>query len=277
MDIPEYWETLDTKSFKGLIMVIGASDIGKSTFCKYLVQRLSREQKHVAVIDGDPGQSSLGPPTTLNLSLNSEVRTIFVGSTSPVKHMLPVLVAASKLVCEAKNAGAEAIVYDTTGLVDEQQGGITFKQAKIDLLKPDIILALHRGKELELILSPFRKIGRIQIIDVKPSLATQPRNMFMRRRYRRLRFTKYFTDPQRVTLDWSKFAVFPKPYFTKHVLVGLEDTNGFTIGLGIALDVRPQERKVDLLLPKIPLDEVKALRVGNILLDPVSFEDRKIL
>jgi len=277
MDIPEHWESVNTKSLKGLIMVLGAPDMGKSTFCEYLVQRLAKEHRHVALMDGDPGQSRLGPPTTLNLSLNSGVRRVFVGSTSPVRHMLPMMVAASKLVHEAKSAGAEAIVYDTTGLIDEHQGGVTFKQAKIDLLQPNVILALQRGKELEPILAPFGKRGGLQIIDVKPSLAVQPRNMYMRRRYRRLKFTKYFTDPQRVTLDWSKFAVFPKPYFTKHVLVGLEDIEGFTVALGIALDIRPQERTVTLLLPKISLDEVKVLRVGDILVDPMSFEDRKIL
>ena len=276
MDIPEHWEAITAELDKGMIMIIGGPDTGKTTFCQYLFQRLSDQHRSVAIIDGDPGQSRLGPPTTMTLSVGSDVRRVFVGSTSPVRHMLPMMVGAQRLVAEAKGAQAEIILYDTTGLIDETQGGVSFKQAKIDLLRPNFIIALQRGKELEPILAPFRKRGPYRIIDAKPSLAAQTRNMFMRRRYRRLQFSKYFEHSHRLVLDWTKFAVFPRPFFTVYGLVALEDRSGFTLVLGIVIDLRPPYREATLLLPKTDITQASAIRIGDIVVDPVSFEDQKI-
>ncbi|MBW1730888.1 MAG: hypothetical protein JRH08_07615 [Deltaproteobacteria bacterium] len=286
MDIPDQWEDIDLTGLHGLLMVIGAPDVGKSTFSQYLYKRLQGDSRKIAFLDGDPGQSRLGPPTTMTLAIHQgtgeslsgkeEIWRVFVGSVSPSRHMLPMLVRAAKLLGAAKGSGAETIVYDTTGLIDKDQGGLHFKQAKIELLNPSVILALQRGKELEPILTPFRRSGRVNIIDVKPSLATVERSPYMRRRYRRLRFTKYFENSHTITLDWSKVAVFPRPFFTKYGLVALEDKRGFALALGIAVDIQPHQRNVTLMIPEGRLGEVAALRVGDIMVDPASFEDQRI-
>ncbi|HVO85289.1 MAG TPA: Clp1/GlmU family protein, partial [Syntrophobacteria bacterium] len=95
------WEQFGIRGLKGLLMVVGASDVGKSTFARYLFRRLCTSSSGVAYLDGDPGQSSLGPPTTMTLALAREgeetfppcgpVWRGFVGSVSPAGHMLPVL------------------------------------------------------------------------------------------------------------------------------------------------------------------------------------------
>ena len=275
MDIPEQWQSIELDKLEGLVMILGGPDMGKSTFSQYLYEQFLTKPTKTAFIDGDPGQSRLGPPTTMTLSFDSRLWRVFVGSTSPVKHMLPMLVGAARLVDSAKKEGAHTIIYDTTGLIDEGQGGVSLKQAKIDLLRPNAVIALQRGKELETILAPFRKRGRIRIIDLKPSLAIQPRNMYMRRRYRRLQFTRYFADSQKMTLNWHKFAVFPKPFFTTYGLIALEDQQGFTQALAIVLEVWPKDHKLTIFSPLKTLDGIKALRTGDIIVDPMSFEDQK--
>ncbi len=277
MDVPDDWEKIQWQQLSGLLMVIGGPDAGKTTFSRYLHSVLTKYHKVVAFLDGDPGQSRLGPPTTMTLKLEPETWRVFVGSTSPVRHMLFMFAGITKLIGRARQAGAEVIIYDTTGLIDKDQGGVNFKQAKIELTQPDFIVALQRGRELEPILSPFRKSRRVNIIEVKPSLATVSRSMYMRRRYRRLQFTKYFEDAEKITLEWTQFGVFPRPFFVKYGLVALEDIQGYTKALAIVLDIYPRERKVTLMTPKISLSGVAALRVGNITLDPISFEDQKIL
>jgi polynucleotide 5'-hydroxyl-kinase GRC3/NOL9 len=100
--------------------------VGKSTFARYLYQRLVIEGKQAAYLDGDPGQSLLGPPTTLTLALgelgepgkhgfppSGEVRRWFIGSVSPSGHMLPLLVGAARLVRAAFALGGGR-VYDTS-------------------------------------------------------------------------------------------------------------------------------------------------------------------
>jgi len=58
-------------SLRGTIMVIGASDTGKSTLARYLFQELCRAGLRVAYLDGDVGQSTLGLPTTMTVALSS--------------------------------------------------------------------------------------------------------------------------------------------------------------------------------------------------------------
>lgn len=105
--VPREWEQLKLARLHGLLLVIGATDIGKSTFARYLYQRLCLDARRVAYLDGDPGQSTLGPPATMTLALNQPGQAIFppqgqtwrsfVGAVSPRGHMLPLLVGASRL------------------------------------------------------------------------------------------------------------------------------------------------------------------------------------
>ncbi len=293
MDIPQQWENLEFRDLKGLIMVIGGPDVGKSTFSRYLWQRLHRNQVPAGFLDGDPGQSRLGPPTTMTLALGRDPYALgpkqespvgeqgkiwrtFVGSVSPAGHMLQMLVAASKLIAASRNEGVEALIYDTTGLIHKDQGGMVLKQSKIELFAPSVIFAIQRGTELEHILSPFRRSNRFRIIDLKPSLAAQGRSTYERREHRKAQFSKYFHEAHTVVLEWSSLGVFPRPYFTRGGLVALEDIEGFVLALGITLEVYPRDRQVSLLVPRVPLDNLVALRVGAVGLDPEGFEDHRL-
>lgn len=70
LDIPPTWEKINLREARGTLMVIGATDTGKSTFARYLYRQLGADPgRRVAFLDGDPGQSSLGPPATMTLAL----------------------------------------------------------------------------------------------------------------------------------------------------------------------------------------------------------------
>lgn len=93
LDIPAAWKALRPNQLHGLIMVIGAPDSGKSTFCRYLYSQLLAQMRPCAYLDGDPGQTFLGPPTTLSLASGdlqhpTQVWRRFVASLSPRGNML---------------------------------------------------------------------------------------------------------------------------------------------------------------------------------------------
>lgn len=299
-EIPAAWEKITVSDLSGIVMVIGAPDVGKSTFARYLFRRLSADfasqQKsqqpdahskiRAAYLDGDPGQSQFGPPTTMTLCFHlpsngdylpiGEARRYFIGSISPRGHMLPMLVGAARLSQAAFEAGAQCVVYDTSGLIDPSQGGQALKQAKIDLLRPALVVAIQREQELEPILMPLRRSRRVRLITLEPSLAVRRRDSANRQKHRRTQFASYFASSHERVVDWSSTAVFPLPRFSLNRLVAFEDIAGLTLGLGIVIQIDRPSRRVTLLTPLLDLKPVNALRLGDIALNPQGFSESKL-
>jgi polynucleotide 5'-hydroxyl-kinase GRC3/NOL9 len=285
-DIPAAWKQIDLTQLKGTLLVLGAPDVGKSTFCRHIFGRVQTKSDRVAYLDGDPGQGSLGPPTTMTLALDildfaepptsGQVFRSFVGAVSPTGHMLQVLVGAARLVQAAYEAGAQVVIYDTTGLIDPGQGGAHLKQSKIDLLRPSVVFAIQNKEELESLLRPLRSSSRTQVVEMRPSPAAQWRDPPARRAYRAERFARYFADARPTTVDWGQIAVFPAPAFSLNRLVALEDREGFALGLGIVVQFERKSRQVTFLTPLEPLNNIDAIHVGDVEVDPQTFEDRAI-
>lgn len=266
--------------------MVGAPDVGKSTFSRYIFESVQAKSGRAAYLDGDPGQGSLGPPTTMTLATgvlereepptSGQVFRVFVGAVSPTGHMLQVLVGAARLARAAYDAGAQVVIYDTTGLIDPAQGGARLKQSKVDLLRPSVIFAIQQKKELEYLLRPLRHSSRTHVVEMRPSPAAQWRDPPTRRAYRAERFARYFADARSLTVHWSQMPVFPAPDFSLNRLVALEDREGFALGLGIVTQFEPKSMKMTLWTPLETLDKIDAIHVGDLEVDPQTFEDRPI-
>jgi polynucleotide 5'-hydroxyl-kinase GRC3/NOL9 len=286
MDIPRAWEQLAFESLQGVLLVIGAPDVGKSTFARYLYQRLCGYLSCTAYLDGDPGQSTLGPPTTLTLAVNAQAQDVFppggmrrrrfVGAVSPRGHMLPMLVGASRLAQAARHAGAQAIVYDTSGFVAPSQGGLALKLAKIDLLGPTTVFAIQQAHELEMLLVPLRRSRRARVVDLHPSPQAQRRDVLTRRAHRARQFGRYFATGHALVVDWAQMAVLPAPQFEPGQLVALEDGQGFVLALGVVVDQDVRARRVTLHTPLASVDSVDALCLGDVTVDLETFSDRRL-
>ena len=285
-DIPRVWSHLELAHLRGTLMVIGAPDAGKSTFAQYLYRRLCAESCCVAYLDGDPGQSTLGPPTTMSLAIGTsgdaafppqgKTWRSFVGAVTPRGHMLPMLVGAARLVQAAQAYGADTFIYDTSGLVSPTEGGLNLKLSKIDLLRPSVVFAIQREQELESLLAPLRRSRRVRVVDLRPSPFIQPRNTLARQAYRASQFAQYFRTARLLTVDWERLAVAPSPSFVFHRLAALEDAEGFTLGLGIVQVADGRKKQVELLTPFRSLDGVDTLRLGDLTLDPQTFRDQPL-
>lgn len=274
---------LDLSAPGSLLMVIGAPDSGKSTLARQIYQELCRQYSCIAYLDGDPGQSLLGPPTTLSLAINrrgdlafpprGHIWRRFLGATSPRGHMLPMLVGIHRLVSTAREHGAQIVVYDTCGFVSAHEGGLALKLAEMELLRPSMVIALQRETELEPLLQVARA-SSIRTVRLAPSPRVQPRPPEQRRKYRARRFQEYFREAQRWVLDKNSLAIVASFPLQPAQLVSLEDAQGFVLALGVLQAI--QGEQLTLLTPLRNLDRCRILRAGSLLLDLSTFQESRI-
>lgn len=276
IDFPSQWQELDTKRMAGTVIVIGASDSGKSMLVRWLVAELCQSHKQVGWLDGDIGQTTLGLPTTMNLAVLSGMparrprleATFFIGATSPLGHMLPTLVGLQRLRERALRERATAIVVDTTGLVAKDAGGGALKQWKIELLAPDAIIALQRGRELEHILTPLRLERRFPLHVLPVAPAAQPRSPERRASHRRRLFCRHFERSRIWKIRFRDLATYGMDAVCPGRILALQDEEGMTLALGVVQTIIPIG--VQVLTPLCDLTQVASLRIGSLRIDPAS-------
>ena len=110
-----------------IIMVLGASDAGKSSFCTYLLNKLVEGNRKVAVLDGDLGQSDIGPSATVGYAVAPKPVTelgnlrlqngFFVGVTSPVNAIAKTIQGLTAMMKRASQKQADYIIINTDGFI----------------------------------------------------------------------------------------------------------------------------------------------------------------
>jgi polynucleotide 5'-hydroxyl-kinase GRC3/NOL9 len=265
--VPPQWQCLNEEDLRGSVVVLGASDTGKSTLAQHLFREMCRRGVRAAYLDTDMGQSTLGLPTTLNVVLaDSQVddcfpprgaqAAYFVGATTPRGHMLPTVVGAYRLQQKALALGAQAIVVDTTGLVDRTQGGKALKQWKIELLAPSLVIGLQRTRELEPILWPLRREGRCRCVELAVSPHVMSRSREARIARRRERLASYFAGAQSRSLTLREWAIYDLERLSPGTLLALQDAEGFAVGLGV---VQETDRLGGTALVRTPLPSLEGI------------------
>ena len=97
----------------------------------------------------------------------------FVGGISAERLVLQQVIATAALVEQARQS-ADTVVIDTTGVISGV-GGETLKYHKMELCRPEAVVALQRGGELEPVVGMLRRFFGAQVItapvepDVLPS------------------------------------------------------------------------------------------------------------
>jgi polynucleotide 5'-hydroxyl-kinase GRC3/NOL9 len=202
---------------KGTVMLLGAPDTGKTTLARDLVNAaVARDLGRVALLDADVGQGEIGPPGTVALAtvrapvealaeLKAE-RLSFVGATSPPGHLLAVVTGVRRLADEAQRRDAALIVVDTSGLV---QGAVarSLKQAKVDLLRPETVLALQAGTELEGVLRLIETASEATVLRLPPYPGARPKPPGLRRARRSARFYHRFERARTFEIPSAQVAI----------------------------------------------------------------------
>jgi polynucleotide 5'-hydroxyl-kinase GRC3/NOL9 len=199
-----------------VVLIIGETDTGKTSFTTCLANNLLGHGLKVGVVDADLGQSDIGPPTTVGLGLISQpverlgeaevVGLYFVGSTSPQGHLLPTVIGTKQMVEKALALGLDRVLVNTSGLVQGELGR-TLKQHKIDLIAPDLLCCLQRGDECEHVLKPYSAGRRPEILRLPPGPAGRKRSQEERRRHRERTLQAYFHGARTVHLDLTRVVL----------------------------------------------------------------------
>ncbi len=204
LDIPPAWERSAERIVQQRwrkVLVLGAVDRGKSTYCHYLSQRCLEAGRRVALIDTDVGQKDLGPPASLTLGYPEREQPLaalrpaawyFIGATTPARHLLPMAVGLRQLLDVAR---ALCVIINTTGFVHGP--GRILKGFKIETVQPDVIIALERGQELRALLHPYR---HYRIMRLQPSPLATPKTSLQRAAARARAFGAYFAAAQELSL-----------------------------------------------------------------------------
>jgi polynucleotide 5'-hydroxyl-kinase GRC3/NOL9 len=295
---PKEWHALldVLEKERGIAIILGATDTGKSTFAKFLIFNLCKRGLKVALVDADIGQSFLGPPTTISLStfksdpdwevVLSPPEIFFVGSTTPEGHFPIHLKGVKKMVGKAPSYGAEVIIVDTTGFI-LGDAGIELKRKKIDLLSPRFLIALQKSEEIEPLLqlyegNPFHKILRLPL-----SEQAKPKSLEERRINRTNKFQEYFKHAiiqespiENIQIEGEVLDpngdVLPIDWALKinGLLVGLKDSNDETLALGLIKNYFEEKKILRVFTPVRDIQGMKTIQLSSLKVIPFYEEER---
>jgi polynucleotide 5'-hydroxyl-kinase GRC3/NOL9 len=280
--IPQSWseavqKILKFKSRPVIIVVVGQSDSGKSSLCTYLVNKLLDGKNKVAVLDGDIGQSDIGPSSTVGYGIASRpinkltnlrlINAFFVGNTSPIKAIAKVLEGLTALKFELQARQPDYVIVNTDGWIGGELGA-QYKMALINQLKPDVVVGIKVADEL----APLVANIEIPFVFVEPSASLSERSFERRKRLREMTYIRYLRQSKLQCYPISQLKVEPKSAIPlsqtpdKGILVGLYGQGNKFLGIGVlryvnrvrkVLKVQTPvaSKPIRLVLGKVVLDE----------------------
>lgn len=254
------------------ILVLGETDRGKSTYCRYLLGEVLRSGRSAALVDADVGQKDIGPPGTITLGRFRTEKDLarpglaslaFVGDVSPMGHFLSMIVGTRRMLDEAD--GSDFVIINTTGLVSGP--GRVLKFHKIEAVLPDAIVALQRQGELEELLAEVRDF---EILRIEPAFAVRLKSKEGRALARETAFLSYFKRARflRVKPGSVAFQRGTVESWREGLLCGLVARKGKCLGLGI-LGTFDCERGSGRIWTPVPARGIRALRFGSLRLPGV--------
>ncbi len=230
-----------------LMLVIGGVDSGKSTLVQYLV-RTGGQEETVAWLDGDLGQSVMGPPGTLSLGMPSvavsegepSVITRFVGDVSPAGNLVQVMSALLNLVQRGRaNNSVDRILVDSSGFVHGKMAE-EFKINLVEALKPLFLVVLEKEeRELSVVADAFRADPSVEIHQPRIDAgALRQKTRAERADYRRQCFEEYFGNAERVEIDVNTkgvhgFVPYQSASSEEGRLVGLLNKDHDMLAMGV--------------------------------------------
>jgi polynucleotide 5'-hydroxyl-kinase GRC3/NOL9 len=270
----------ETVRTKHTVLLVGGLDTGKSTLSRWLLEAALAAGRPSAFIDADVGQKTVGPPATVTLkhlrspadlepeTLAREDALWFVGSTSPEGHLLQVVTAVASLFRLAKEAGADFVVVDSSGLVSGIYGQI-LKYHKVEMLRPDLVVGIQRGEELLPLLGVIQRFFATEVVPLGVHPDVRPTSVEERAANRERSMARYYSgELHRFRVKPTVFMPALPPLFDiaqlDHLLVGLSDGAGGYLGIGY-LEHLADEGVMRLISPVAA--GPKALRLGSVRLE----------
>lgn len=257
--VPQSWNklietVLAMQKSPVIVMVIGQADSGKSSFCTYLVNRLVSQKCKVTVLDGDLGQSDIGPSGTVGYATTAKPiaelynlrleNAFFIGVTSPILALAKVVQGLKAMMAEVCQRQVDFVVVNTDGWVSGDIA-VRYKTALIKELKPDIIVGIQVEDELAELMA---NIHEIPAIVVEPSAALNQRTADKRKALREMTYVRYLKDAKTQNYPISQITVEPNSSLPRNqepekgLLVGLYGRGSKFLGIGILREINQTRR-----------------------------------
>ena len=269
---------------RGVVMVMGAANTGKTTMARLLLRDALEAGRSVAYVDSDVAASTVGPPACVglrwvrspadleNLATADSMR--FVGSTQPQGVVLPHVVATATLIDEARQ-GADFVVLDTSSVVSGVVGQ-TLIYHITELCDPGLIIAIQRGEELEPAIGMLRRFLGTRIAKSEPPPGLSIAGPLEQRARLITAFRQAFEpELQRWRVHTSVFApTLPEAFDLSRLegmLVGVQNEAGACLGLG-ALEHDDGVIRVATQHG----DQMRGLRLGSMRISLETFETSRV-
>jgi polynucleotide 5'-hydroxyl-kinase GRC3/NOL9 len=257
-------------------MLMGGVDTGKTTLGMMAARIAVNEGRTVAYVDADIGNTTVGPPACVGLKVIRSVDDLdmirvpdqlhFVGTISPSRLVLQQVVATAALTDRARNL-ADHVIIDTTAVVSGVAGE-TLKYHKTELCRPDLVVALQRGGEMEPVVGMLRRFLGVEVSVAPSDPNVNPVSPDERSDRRKDSFRRALELPMdrwkvRPTVFAPTLPVGLNLTRLDNVLVGVQDQGGGCLGLGLLT------HDDDGLKVMTNVGEgMRGLRLGSMRLDP---------
>ncbi|MFW6138154.1 MAG: Clp1/GlmU family protein, partial [Spirochaetota bacterium] len=259
---------------------------------------------HTAYIDCDPGQSVIGPPTTVGMMVHragmhtdsgihtgsqkgtnekndqNDVHLRFVGSTSPHRHLLQIVTGIKRLQDRAVEQNARKIVFDSCGFVNGKMAR-EFQFQVIELLQPEYLVAFKKGHSVDLLLENFTRSSTMKIVKLPVSQEVVERDLRERRNYREKRYRWFLQNLDLREINIKNLGMhgmipdFRQPRRLRNLIFALCDKEQFIVTLGILRTVHVGERRLVFYSPPLDPRKVASLQFGSIYLSIGGHELKK--
>ncbi len=240
------------------ILVLGAVDAGKSTFCRLLLAATAARECGATLIDADIGQKMVGPPATVTLARAQAPDMLaalaFVGTTDPVAGFSRLIDGLAEL---RRDAGAGLLVVNTSGYL--HGAGRRLKSAKVAVVEPDVLVAIGEDSAAEAVLSEHPTLRHVHLT---PAIGARHKGPGCRRAARREAFRRYLEGAALHDLNVPKLG----PSLCEGLLVGLTDKDGRHLALGVVEELDSAGDRARIRSPA-PAGAAGGLAAGRMRLD----------
>lgn len=278
MQIPDEWRELcrNTRRLQS-VLVFGATDTGKSTLIRFLTSELLSSGSPVSLINTDVGQSDVGPPATMSISIVRSPFTsyqelavdgmYFIGTNSPSGNTTRCLTGFHRMLEYAARKPEIPVIVNTTGWAaccEAQQ----YKRAKLEMQNPGLVICFEGCEELEEIIRPYCRMKNPEIVKLPVSPWVKVRSLEERQKARMEKYRRYFqgsslhsVNLRKVTLMGITWAELFQGDFT-NTLIGLYDSRNTCRGMAILRCVDVGRTTVELEAPLPAMADLAALHPG---------------
>gem|GEM_PF-2326316 len=279
MQIPDEWHELcQSISRFHSVLVFGATDTGKSTLIRYLASELLNAGSPVSIINTDVGQSDVGPPATMSISIAYSNFTsyqelpvsgmYFIGTNSPNGNTTRCLVGFHRMLEHTGRDPEIPLLVNTTGWVACHEAQ-EYKRAKLEMQNPDLVIYFEGCEELEEIVKPYCKMKKPAIVKLPVSAWVKVRSLGERQKARIEKYRRYFKESSLHILELRKVALvgitwdelFQGEY--ENTLFGLYDRENICRGMAVLRRVDACHATLEIEAPAEAVRDLAALHPGR--------------